>query len=333
MPAGSANNQAPGQTPGQAMSLSWKYYPARRVRVLPILLICFALVLQSSLCFPFVPSSRQNQDDEVIRVNTDLVLVNVTVMDAQGKFVSGLKPADFSVMEGGQPQTVSSFTAQETPFAAVVLLDTSGSMEQRLSLGRSAAIRFLDGLRPEDVAAVYRFDTKVERLQDFSSDRDLAPGAFSIRTRGMTVLNDAIVRAADDLSRRSERRRAIVILSDGGENRSSASPGKALERALAVGATIYTVNMSSNDGVRDLQSTGVLKEFANKSGGLYVASPGGQALRDSFSGILTELGHQYTLAYRPSNRARDGSWRAIDVKLSRADLIVRTRKGYRAPKS
>ncbi|MEP6707927.1 MAG: VWA domain-containing protein, partial [Pyrinomonadaceae bacterium] len=300
------------------MFLFGKQYSSLHAPLLSILLVCFALILQTSLSFVLVPSTRaQIQDDEVIRVNTDLVLVNVTVMDAQGKFVNGLKQADFGVMEGGQPQTVSSFTAEETPFAAAVLLDTSGSMEQRLSLGRSAAIRFLDGLRDEDVAAVYRFDTKVERLQDFSSDRDLAPGAYSIRTRGMTVLNDAIVRAADDLSRRSERRRAIVVLSDGGENRSNASPGKALERALAVGATIYTVNMSSNDGVRDLQSTGVLKEFANKSGGLYVASPGGQALRDSFSGIVAELGHQYTLAYRPSNRARDGSWRSIDVKLSR----------------
>lgn len=311
-----------------------KHCPSYRVRLLPILLICFALILQSSFRFSLVPSSRaRNQDDEVIRVNTDLVLVNITVMDAQGKFVNGLKQTDFSVMEGGQPQTVSSFTAEDTPFAAAVLLDTSGSMEQRLSLGRSAAIRFLDGLRDEDVAAVYRFDTKIERLQDFSSERDLAPLAYSIRTRGMTVLNDAIVRAANDLSRRPEKRRAIVVLSDGGENRSNASSGKALERALAVGATIYTVNMSSNDGVRDPQGTGTLKEFANKSGGLYVASPGGQALRDSFSGILAELGHQYTLAYRPSNRAHDGSWRAIEVKLSRADLIVRTRKGYRAPKN
>ena len=316
------------------MSPSWKHYHSSRVRLLSLLLSCVALILQPSLHVSLVPSSRaQDQDDEVIRVNTDLVLVNVTVTDAQGKFVNGLKQTDFSVMEADQPQTLSSFSAEETPFAAAVLLDTSGSMEQRLSLGRSAAIRFLDGLRAEDVAAVYRFDTTVERLQDFSSDRDLAPVAFGIHTRGMTVLNDAIVRAADDLARRSEKRRAIVVLSDGGENRSSASPGKALERALAVGATIYTVNMSSTDGPRDLQGTGILKDFANKSGGLYVASPGGQALRDSFSGILTELGHQYTLAYRPSNRVRDGSWRAIDVKLSRADLIVRTRKGYRAPKS
>lgn len=300
--------------------------PSRRARTLSALLICFALLLGS-------PSLAQNQDDEVYRVNTDLVLVNITVLDAQGKFVNKLKLTDFSIAENGQAQTVSSFTAEETPFAAAILLDTSGSMESRLSLGRSAAIRFLDGLRAEDVASVYRFDTKVERLQDFSSGRDLSPVAYGIRTRGMTVLNDAIVHAAEDLSKRAEKRRAIVVLSDGGENSSSASSGKALEKALAVGATIYAVNMSPNDGPRNMQAAGILREFANKSGGLYVATPGGQALRDSFAGIVAELGQQYTLAYRPSNRARDGSWRAIDVKVSRPDVVVRTRKGYRAPKS
>lgn len=279
-----------------------------------------------------MPSKATNQDDEVYRTNTDLVLVNITVLDGQGKFVKKLKPSDFSVSENGKPQAVSSFTAEETPFAAAILLDTSGSMESRLSLGRSAAIRFLDGLRVEDVASVYRFDAKVERLQDFSSTRDLTPVAYGIRTGGMTVLNDAIVRAAADLSKRAEKRRAIVVLSDGGENRSSATSGKALERALAVGATIYTVNMSPNNGPRDMQGSAMLREFANKSGGIYVATPGGQALRDSFAGIVAELGQQYTIAYRPSNRARDGSWRAIDVKVSRPDLVVRTRKGYRAPK-
>src|SRR2546427_2718463 len=103
MPAGSANSKAPSQS----MFRSWKYYPARRVRLLPILLTCFVLAIQSSLCLCLVPPSRtRNQDDEVIRVNTDLVLVNVTVMDAQGKFVNGLKQADFSVMEAVEPQNL-----------------------------------------------------------------------------------------------------------------------------------------------------------------------------------------------------------------------------------
>src|SRR6267378_8248963 len=108
----------------------------------------------------------QDQDDDVVRVNAELVVVNATVLDKDGKFIPGLKRTDFQIFEDGTEQKVASFTAEETPFAAAILLDTSGSMETRLTLGRSAAIRFLDGLRDEDVAAVYTFDTKIEQWRD-----------------------------------------------------------------------------------------------------------------------------------------------------------------------
>jgi len=97
------------------------------------------------------------QEDDVVRVNTDLVVLNLTVTDKSGQYVKGLKGSDFKVYENGvevQPNMIASFSVQEAPYAAVVLLDRSGSMEARFSLARSAAIRFLDGLRPEDVAAV-----------------------------------------------------------------------------------------------------------------------------------------------------------------------------------
>jgi Ca-activated chloride channel family protein len=275
----------------------------------------------------------QDQDDDVVRVNADLVVVNATVLDKDGKFIPGLKRTDFQIFEDGVEQRVASFTAEETPFAAAILLDTSGSMETRLTLGRSAAIRFLDGLRDEDVAAVYNFDSKVEQMQDFSPGRDLPARAFGLRTRTMTALNDAVLRAADDLAKRAEKRRAIVVLSDGGENSSRASSDKALNHALQAGATIYAVNMSDTGPGRDIVGTSILKNLADKSGGRYVASPGGPELREAFASIAEELGHQYTIAYRPLNRARDGRWRAIQVKLDRPDLTVRTRKGYRAPKS
>ena len=139
------------------------------------------------------------QDDDVIRTNTDLVVLNVTVTDKAGQYVKSLKASDFKVYEDGvevQTNMIADFSVQEAPYAAVVLLDSSGSMEARFSLARSAAIRFLDGLRPEDVAAVYRFDSKVERVQEFSGGRDLAPIAYAIHAKGMTTLNDAIVEAA-----------------------------------------------------------------------------------------------------------------------------------------
>jgi Ca-activated chloride channel family protein len=207
-------------------------------------------------------------------------------------------------------------------------------MESRLTLARSAAIRFLETLRMEDVAAVYKFDSKVEQVQDFSFGRDLAPIAFGIRARGMTTLNDAIVEATKALAARPEWRKAIVILSDGIDTLSKASTGKALESALALGASIYAVDMSTTERGPSIspQSIMTLKNFAEKSGGRFVSKAGGPALRDAFASIADELGHQYTIAYRPLNPARDGKWRSLDVKLSRSDLMVRTRKGYRAPK-
>jgi Ca-activated chloride channel homolog len=282
-------------------------------------------------------SIRAQQDDDVVRVNTDLVVLNITVTNKAGEYVPGLRLSDFTIFEDGKevtPQFISSFGMHDSPFASVVLLDTSGSMESRLSLARSAAIRFLDRLREEDVAAVYKFDSKVEQVQEFSTGRDLAPMAFGVRAKGMTTLNDAIVDAAKALSERPEKRKAIIILSDGLDTYSKASSEKAIESALSIGASIYAVDMSATEGAgfRNQQSAAVLKSFAEKSGGRFVATPGGPALRDAFASIADELGHQYTIAYRPLNQTRDGKWRKLDVKLSRGDLSVRTRKTYRAPK-
>lgn len=303
-------------------------------------LIFFAAVglsLFTCAASPYAPShSKQiepDQDqDDVVRVSTDLVLVNVTVLDANGRFVVGLRRSDFQIFEDGAEQKIAAFSAEETPFAAAILLDTSGSMETRMTLARSAAIRFLDGLREEDVAAIYSFDTKVEQWSDFSPGRDLPARVFGLKSRTYTALNDAIFRASDDLAKRGEKRRAVVVLSDGGENYSSHSSDKALDHALLAGATIYGVNMSPEGPRRDLAGAAILRKLADKSGGRYVDKPGGQALRDAFGAIAEELGNQYTIAYRPTNRTKDGKWREISVKLSRPNVAVRTRKGYRAPR-
>ena len=286
--------------------------------------------------FLTIPILVQAQEDDVVSVNTDLVVLNVTVTDKAGEYVPGLRKADFKLYEDGKEipaNLISSFSLQESPFASVVLLDTSGSMETRLTLGRSAAIRFLDGLREEDVAAVYKFDYRIEQVQGFASGRDLAPMAYGLKAKGMTTLYDAIAEGAKALAERQEIRKAIVVLSDGMDTYSKTSSGKALEAALAVGASIYAVDMSATDsGPRDHQSATILKSFADKSGGRFIATPGGQALRDAFSSIAQELGQQYTIAFRPPDKVRDGRWRTLEVKLSRPDLLVRTRKGYRSPK-
>ena len=295
---------------------------------LPFLLFIFCIC---------VLSVAAQDDDDVVRTNTELVVLNVTVTDKAGQYVKKLKASDFKIYEDGvevDPKMIASFSLQESPYAAVVLLDSSGSMEARFSLARSAAIRFLDGLRQEDVAAVYRFDSKVERVQEFSGGRDLAPTAYAIRARGMTTLNDAIVEAAKTLADRPEQRKAIVVLSDGMDTYSKASSDKAVESALAIGASIFAVDMTDIDTPGSVKKPGAgsLKGFAEKTGGRFVSTPGGQALRDAFTGIADELGQQYTIAYRPLNRKRDGKWRTLEVKVQKEEVTVRTRKGYRGAK-
>jgi Ca-activated chloride channel family protein len=298
-----------------------------RTRLLSLLAI---LIASSAVAFA-------QDDDDVVRTDTDLVVLNLTVTDKNGQYVKGLKRSDFKIYEDGvevKKESIASFTLQEAPYAAVVLLDSSGSMEARFTIARSAAIRFLDGLRPEDVAAVYRFDSKVERVQEFSGGRDLAPTAYAIRAKGMTTLHDAIVEASKILADRPENRKAIVILSDGADTFSKATSEKAVESALAIGASIFAVDMSQMDVPGSMRQpvAASLKSFAEKTGGRFVATPGGPALRDAFTSIADELGHQYTIAYRPENKTRDGKWRTLEVKAQREDLTIRTRKGYRAPK-
>jgi len=281
-------------------------------------------------CLPVFVFSQD--DEDVIKIESSIVVLNATITDAKGKAVSQINKSKFKIFEDGIEQKIEFFEAAETPFAAVILLDTSGSMEQRVSMARSGTINFLDGLRPGDSAAIYNFDSKVSLVQDFSNSRDVAPGVFDLKAEGVTVLNDAILKAAQELNRRSEKRRAIIILSDGADTRSKISAAKALKAALAADTTIYTVDMSStgSDARERMQSQSTLKNFAEKTGGIFVATPGGAALRDAFKNIVRELGTQYTLGYQPTNLKKDGKWRAVELKISQPNLTIRTRKGYNA---
>lgn len=287
------------------------------------------------ILFCFFVSTVAQEEDEIIKVETSLVVLNVTVTDSNGKAVKGLKPEQFKVLVDGEEQKVEFFEPEKTPFAAVILMDTSGSMEGGISMARSAAINFLDGLREEDVTAIYNFDSKVSLVQDFSNSRDIVEKIFNLKASGMTVLNDAIYEAAVELGKRQEKRKAIVVLSDGADTRSGRSADKALKSAIAAGATIYTIDMSLSNagGSGKLTGQGALKNFAEKSGGKFIATPGGAALREAFKNVVEELGTQYTISYEPTNRKKDGKWRAIEIRVAKPNLTIRTRKGYNAAKA
>jgi Ca-activated chloride channel family protein len=273
------------------------------------------------------------QDEDIIKVESSLVVLNAAITDSKGASVSGLKQNQFKVFEDGQEQKIDFFEAEKTPFAAVILIDTSGSMEARMSMARAAAINFLDGLRPDDATAIYNFDTKVSLVQDFSNSRDITDKIFDLKADGYTALNDAIYKAARELGKRAEKRKAVIVLSDGADNKSGRSADKVLKAALASNVTIYTIDMSAIDtsGAARMQNQGALKNFAEKSGGIFIPTAGGAAMRAAFKNIVQELGTQYTLGYQPLNGKKDGKWRTIEIKVARPNLNIRTRKGYNAP--
>jgi Ca-activated chloride channel family protein len=291
-------------------------------------LACLALTAFS------VVSHAQTADDDVLVIDSNLVVLNASVLDDKGSPILGLKQKNFHIFEDGAEQKLDFFEAEETPFAAVILIDTSGSMESRVSIARSAAITFLDGLRDDDMVAIYHFDSKVSKIQDFSQSRDIPEAAYDMKASGMTKMYDAVFQAVQDLSKRPEKRKAILVLSDGEDTDSSKSADKALKASIAVNATVFTVDMSAVDDMsaKKRQNVGILKNFADKSGGRFFSAFGSAGLRDALKNVVSELGTQYTFGYQPSNTAKDGKYRAIEVKVTKQNATVRTRKGYTAPK-
>jgi Ca-activated chloride channel family protein len=284
------------------------------------------------LAFLVLPAQAQGEA-ETIFIDSPLVVVNATVTNS-GVPLSNLRKEAFTVLENGVVQNITSFETSIAPFAAVILLDSSGSMGTRIDLARSAAIAFLDGIREDDFVAIYTFDTTVRKIKAFSNDTNVPDRLFDVRAEGMTVLNDGIIEATRALSARPENRRAIIVLSDGADTYSSASTERAIRFASNANVAIYTVDIagggadSSQPTTDQMRSRAALKTFAEKTGGLFFSNPGGARLRESFKSVVAEIGGQYTLAYQPEGRSERGRWMKLEVKVARPNVSVRSRTGY-----
>lgn len=289
--------------------------------------VCLFLIL--SLVVP-VGLARQ-EDDGVIRIETDLVVVNATVTDAAGLAIANLQKKDFILEEDGQPRQIAVFAAEDAPFAAAILIDASGSMKTKLARARVAASQFIEKMREGDSAAVYGFNNSVEQLQDFSSYKEIAPDLFEIEAKGLTKLYDCLYEALTALEKRSEQRRAVILISDGDDSNSEHSDSQVLDYALKIGATVYSVDIAeANRGASAVRGVGVLKNLSEKTGGQYIKTPGGQQLNEKLLEVSKELRSQYTIGFYPEKRTK-GKWRKLTVKvISRQDARVRARQGYKA---
>ncbi|HMV85752.1 MAG TPA: VWA domain-containing protein [Blastocatellia bacterium] len=287
---------------------------------------------------PEKPDDAQDPNQaNTFKFETNLVVLNATITDGGDRYVRGLKREDFQIFEDKVQQKIVDFSQDETAFTAVILLDASLSMQHKLTLARAACANFVDTLRPDDTFAIYGFSgMKVKVLQDFTEIHDIPDSVWDMRADGETPLYDAIVKAAEGLAKRTERRRAIVVVSDGADTKSKASLEEALRKTLDAQALIYAVDMTDASVYRTAARDGgleILKEMAAKTGGRFFNSAGGATLREAFAKAAEELRNQYTLTYESSNEKYDGRWRTLEVRVSKPLLSVRTRRGYYARKN
>lgn len=278
---------------------------------------------------------------QIFRGGADIVLLNVTVTDAEGRFVSQLGKDDFQVFEDGRIQEISNFIGTQQPIALSILLDTSTSMEKRLSIAQEAAIGFIRRLGPQDVAQIMSFDSRAETLQDFTGDREALEAAI-LRTRagGSTALYNAVYTALSDLKRiraRSPneiRRQSIVVLSDGEDTSSLVDYAQVEDAAKRSDVSIYTVGLRTREDAPQRgfnEADFVLRTLALDTGGRVFYVQEISQLPAIYQQIADELANQYTMGYTSNNPGRDGAWRRIVVKVTQPSVSARTKSGYFAP--
>ncbi|HSB11919.1 MAG TPA: VWA domain-containing protein [Blastocatellia bacterium] len=284
---------------------------------------------------------QQQSEDDAVRLHSDLVVVNLIVTDAKGQYAHGLREKDFTIFEDDRAQPINTFFSEEAPFAAAILIDTSGSMDYKFGLARAAAASFVDHIRENDQVAVYGFNNEIKLFQDFSDLHDISEYIWDAKAENMTRMYDCLFEALTALDKRSEKRKAILVISDGWDTTSAkATFGSVMKKALADGVTIYSVDLiddstrlgSSSWSVELRRGMAELRELAAQTGGRYIHSPQGDKLEEEFTNVVDELRNQYTVTYYSTNSKRDGRWRKLGVGVSRQGLTTRTRKGYWAPK-
>jgi len=285
--------------------------------------------------------SAAGQLQPSFRTGIDVVSLNVTVTDPDGRYVTDLSPEEFDVFEEGIRQEIKYFDRSNLPIALSLLVDTSASMEEKLSVAQEAAVGFARRTRPEDLAEVVDFDTRVTVVQEFTNKiGDLERAIRSTSVGGSTALYNAVYIALKELRRirpagaADLRRQAIVLLSDGDDTSSLVTFDEALDLAKRSETVIYAIGLRSatepaGKGFREADF--VLRELTQQTGGRVFFSTRAEELSGVYGQIGDELSSQYLIGYVSKNLRRDGAWRKIVVQSARPGVRARTKTGYYAP--
>jgi VWFA-related protein len=279
----------------------------------------------------------QSEDPYTIAVEVDIALFNVTVRDRRGLLVSGLTQDDFQVSEDGLPQQITLFAAEDSPATVGLVIDSSGSMSRKRAEVVKAAIEFAGAGNPGDELFVVNFNENAYLGMPpsiaFTNDTTLIRSAvLSAPPAGMTALYDALALALDHLKAGTRDRKALVLLSDGGDNASLIGLDDVLRTATGSSATIYTIGIY--DVSSDDRDPGALRRIAERSGGRAYFPNSMEDLGEVWREISSGIRSQYTIGYRSSNPLRDGAFRRVIITATRSGesgLRVSARDGYFAP--
>jgi Ca-activated chloride channel homolog len=298
----------------------------------PLVLFSLVSVLAGS-----VPA-QQSQDggQYTIAVDVDLVVFNVTVTDNKGRQVAGLEAGDFRVFEEGRLQDVKLFHAEDTPASVGLIIDNSGSMREKRADVAKAALDFVTASNPEDEMFVVNFNENIyfglPRSTPFTNDVDLLRAALTTAPAGLTALYDALATGLEHLKTGARDRKALVVLSDGGDNASHRTLAEVLRVAQQSNATIYTIGIY--DDTDQDRNPRVLRKIAQLTGGRAYFPDSLDDTERVWRDIAGGIRSQYTIGYFSSNSSRDGGFRKVKIIASRKGgraLRVTTREGYVAP--
>jgi Ca-activated chloride channel homolog len=278
---------------------------------------------------------------KVIRTDVDLALVNVTVTDPYNRLVTGLEQDNFRVSEDGTEQEIVSFSSEDVPISIGVIFDFSGSMSNKVDKAREAALQFFKTANPQDEFFLVSFNERAELTSTFTNSvEDLQSRMMLTAPKGRTALLDAIYLGLSQMRGAHNAKRALLILSDGGDNHSRYNENDIKRLVKEADTQLYAIGLFDPLGYRnrtmeELNGPSLLADITELTGGRVFAVEHLNDLPDIASKIGMELRNQYVLGYRPSNHAHDARWRKIKVKLRAPKglppLTVYSKTGYYAP--
>ena len=288
-----------------------------------------------------ISQASLRNSSQVLRVDIELALVNVVVTDPYNRLVTGLDTDNFRVFEDNVEQEITTFSSEDVPISIGVIFDCSGSMSNKLGKAREAALEFFKTANPEDEFFLVSFNERAELTSSFTNSvEDLQSRLMLTSSKGRTALLDAIYLGLSQMRGAHNAKRALLILSDGGDNHSRYQESDIKRLVREADTQLYAIGIFDPFAYRsrtpeELNGPSLLSELTEMTGGRVFAVENLNDLPDIASKIGMELRNQYVLGYRPSNKAHDARWRKVKIKMHAPKglppLNVYSKTGYYAP--